>query len=77
MGFFKRLRGRWRLWWGLCPLCNSDAPALYHCPVCQYYQGPRPIPADLKILWWAKYEYVESEKAKKALEKEADEEEGD
>lgn len=24
----------WRSWWNLCPCCNSDAPAIDHCPVC-------------------------------------------
>jgi hypothetical protein len=31
-----KLIGWWRMVWGLCPWCNSDAPALYHCPVCCY-----------------------------------------
>jgi len=35
----KKIRGRIRLWiWGLCPKCNSDAPELYDCPVCEYYK---------------------------------------
>lgn len=27
-------RGLWRFRTGTCPACNSDAPALYDCPVC-------------------------------------------
>lgn len=27
--------GEWRLWWHLCPLCNSDAPECDGCPVCK------------------------------------------
>ena len=28
------LRGRWRLWWRLCPYCNCDGPACDVCLVC-------------------------------------------
>ena len=27
--------GWWRLLWGFCPGCNSDAPAVDSCKVCQ------------------------------------------
>lgn len=30
-----RFVARWRLRWGLCPRCNSDAPAIDDCHVCQ------------------------------------------
>lgn len=29
-----RLRARWRLFWNLCPACNSDAPELDTCWLC-------------------------------------------
>ena len=36
---FKRIRGCIRLWvWGVCPECNHDAPELYDCQICRYYQ---------------------------------------
>ena len=30
-------QGRIRLWWGFCPKCNSDAPELYSCEICDGY----------------------------------------
>jgi hypothetical protein len=27
----------WRLMWGFCPKCNSDAPEIYDCTVCKSY----------------------------------------
>ncbi len=39
--WFLMLLGRWRMWWGCCPLCNSDAPELYSCPVCDWWEGNR------------------------------------
>jgi hypothetical protein len=29
-------RGIWRTFWGWCPKCNSDAPELYKCNICNY-----------------------------------------
>ena len=55
---FLWLRGRWRMWWGVCPLCNSDAPALYRCRVCEFWEPPwrtlgsRGVSPDL---WWDRY----------------------
>ena len=38
MKYLRLIRGWVRLYvWGLCPLCNHDAPALYDCVVCEYY----------------------------------------
>jgi len=28
-------RGCWRIYWGACPVCNSDAPALDTCQFCK------------------------------------------
>ncbi len=39
--FFRQLVARWRLWWNLCPMCNSDAPRIDVCPVCH---GHREVP---------------------------------
>ncbi len=34
----KYIKGWLRLWvWSCCPECNSDAPELYACPICKYY----------------------------------------
>lgn len=48
--------GKWRLYWNYCPECNSNAPKLHHCDVCN---------ADTKSLfnwskevearWWNKF----------------------
>ena len=40
-----KIRGAWRLLFGFCPMCNSDAPLLYDCYVCKF--GKRQ-----KNLWW-------------------------
>ena len=36
--FFRLLRGRWRLFWGACPACRSDAPGMYSCRVCEWWE---------------------------------------
>jgi len=36
--FFVKLRSRWRVLLGFCPMCNSDAPAVYNCPLCEGWQ---------------------------------------
>lgn len=46
---FRILRGRFRLLFGFCPNCNSDAPKIYDCKVCEggkYY---------LQNYWWKKF----------------------
>ena len=35
MNIFKRLRANMRLRSGFCPACNSDAPEMYDCKVCE------------------------------------------
>ena len=42
MTTFQKIRGDWRLWWGFCPECNSDAPALDTCLVCDGYSSGSP-----------------------------------
>lgn len=46
-----KIVGKWRLLFGFCPQCNSDAPELYACPVCNYNKTP-------KISWWAMYKSI-------------------
>lgn len=62
-----RILGRWRLFLGFCPRCNSDAPAVYDCRVCnQVYEDGENItsqnsrqcyPPNLatKALWWFRW----------------------
>lgn len=45
---FLLARGRLRLNFGFCPQCNSDAPKLYDCPVCNWNKRQ-------KALWWFDY----------------------
>jgi hypothetical protein len=48
--------GKWRLVWKLCPNCNSDAPKLYDCEVCNYdTQSFHRWNKTIKNLWWNKY----------------------
>ena len=49
----ERLLGKWRLWRGLCPNCNSDAPECDTCKVCYGFRGC-PIPARI-ALWRARF----------------------
>lgn len=53
---FLRLRGGWRLAWGFCPKCNSDAPAKDTCTVCRWtyvlYPVVFPPPPPLRKVWW-------------------------
>ncbi len=50
------LRGAWRIRWGSCPLCNSDAPEMDDCAFCNGWYGWRDKAArrDL-LLKWLKY----------------------
>lgn len=48
MKALKILRGQFRMLFGLCPACNSDAPKLYDCPVCKYN-------AVAKNFWWDRF----------------------
>lgn len=45
---FYTIRGKFRMFWGFCPNCNSDAPELYDCPICEYNKVH-------KTWWWARY----------------------
>lgn len=55
-GFFARLVGCWRLWWGLCPCCNSDAPEMDRCDVCNAFRlSTFPPSTDRKAVWWRRF----------------------
>jgi len=43
--------GQARLRWNRCPLCNSDAPLMYNCPVCRGYAEPWPLNSEQKKAW--------------------------
>jgi hypothetical protein len=51
--------GRYRALLGFCPMCNSDAPELYDCPLCEGYQQARgdkfPPPKSLRKEWLDEY----------------------
>ena len=53
------LVGKFRLLHGFCPMCNSDAPELYDCPVCNYYSQASghkfPPEKETKEKWWKTY----------------------
>lgn len=46
--FLKIISGGWHYMFGFCPECNSSAPYLYDCPVCEYKRAPRKY-------WWDRY----------------------
>ena len=45
---FLLLRARWRMLFDFCPNCNSDAPELYECVVCNWNKTD-------KVNWWREY----------------------
>jgi len=48
-------RGLWRIYWGSCPECNSDAPALDKCKFCGGFRGWRDKTARRELKWqWVK-----------------------
>lgn len=64
VSFLRRLRGRWRLWWGLCPACNSDAPEIDSCQVCFAYRTSttyHPPSAWVLLCWRRRWERLEAE----------------
>jgi hypothetical protein len=62
-----RILGRIRLFFGECPRCNSDAPNVYSCHVCEFVhikeqsipvKNNRDYPTvQTKALWW--YNWVQ------------------
>lgn len=53
--WFKMLLPRFRVSLGFCPMCNSDAPELDNCPLCEGYHSANgdtfPPPASTKKQW--------------------------
>jgi hypothetical protein len=59
------LNGRKRYFFGSCPQCNSSAPYLYECPVCEYTY---PITPNVdKSLWWQKFMDLSEDERKKGF----------
>lgn len=55
MKLIKILIGKLRMLLGFCPCCNSSAPELYDCAVCNFYHGKFPPSSATKRLWWENY----------------------
>lgn len=55
--FLRLVRGFLRCYGigAFCPECNSDAPRLYDCPVCEYYTEPYPATFDTRAEWWRRF----------------------
>ena len=53
--YLKLLLAKFRLFFGFCPECNSSAPLLYECKVCNYYNGIFPPSKNEKKIWLKKF----------------------
>ena len=55
-----KLRSRWRVLFGFCPMCNSDAPAVDSCSLCDsHHRATDGEPSgDLKQKWLADHDEV-------------------
>jgi hypothetical protein len=54
--FKEKIIGKWRLLLGNCPNCNSDAPKMYDCNICDFkdnYHG-RTKKEDRQY-WWNRF----------------------
>jgi len=56
----RNLRGRWRLWWNLCPECNSDAPELDTCGVCGGRRNWEKIGDSQRKIMWDRFQLLNS-----------------
>ena len=56
------IRGRIRIFFNACPLCNSDEPALGQCPLCNSYHpvkgDPYPPAREVRDKWRLEYSGV-------------------
>lgn len=57
MSILRIINGGIRLFFGFCPKCNSDAPELYDCKVCNWYQTSFSGMPDkeTKAIWWDRF----------------------
>lgn len=65
------LKPRFRVALGFCPMCNSDAPELDDCPLCDGYHSVRgdisPPPLELKKKWLD--EMLDVKRTKRSIKK--------
>jgi hypothetical protein len=59
----KLLKAKHRLFFNQCPMCNSSAPELYDCEVCEgdrmlLYDKPKEMKNELKIVLLARFKYL-------------------
>ena len=56
------LYGWWRIIWGFCPMCNSDAPELDTCEFCGSFRGWRDKQARSELKYkWSKHNGIVSQ----------------
>jgi len=59
INFLKLARGKYRVMLDFCPLCNSDAPEVYDCYLCGWYQQANgdkyPPTKETKDKWFSDY----------------------
>ena len=58
---FRYIIAYWRSIWGWCPNCNSDAPELYDCPVCNYDTNS-PFSKDKRKRYWERWKLLEQKR---------------
>ena len=58
--FLANIRARWRVFLGFCPMCNSDAPAIDSCALCDSHRpSDRGFPSsETKQKWLTDYRNV-------------------
>jgi len=49
--FIKMIPLRYRASMGFCPSCNSDAPEVDDCPICDSWRGSFPPTKELRRKW--------------------------
>lgn len=57
---WNRLLAWWRVKWGFCPACNSDAPLIDNCPVCLNYRGKYPPIKKVTDFWMSNFRGLRS-----------------
>lgn len=64
---WKLFIGWTRIIWGFCPYCNSDAPVLYDCPICEY-DTSSPFNKAKRIYYWSRFKlYLKGVEMEKIL----------
>ena len=55
VSLFRDTKAKFRLFLGRCPACNSDAPDVYHCKICNNWSAMGVPSDDMKSAWWRRY----------------------